>query len=122
MLRRAERHSAEMARAEHIPSEVLAQLIGRTYLPLNSCNTYFFVIIGALFSENCVGLGVFHGAGFVWRDVKLENVLLRSDGHLMIADFDLAQPDPDLITENEDRGGAEEQVGWARHGHEKQRA
>lgn len=29
-------------------------------------------------------------AGFVWRDLKLENVLIQRSGHVALADFDLA--------------------------------
>jgi serine/threonine protein kinase len=30
----------------------------------------------------------------VWRDLKLENVLIKADGHIAICDFDLALPNP----------------------------
>ncbi|CAL9751493.1 unnamed protein product, partial [Musa acuminata subsp. burmannicoides] len=41
-------------------------------------------------AEVLVALEYLHALGFVYRDLKPENVLLRSDGHVMLSDFDLS--------------------------------
>ena len=41
-------------------------------------------------AEVLVSLQYLHLLGFVYRDLKPENVLFRSNGHIMITDFDLS--------------------------------
>eukprot|EP00188_Purpureofilum_apyrenoidigerum_P003145 Plantae.Rhodophyta-Purpureofilum_apyrenoidigerum.ctg32018.p1 GENE.Plantae.Rhodophyta-Purpureofilum_apyrenoidigerum.ctg32018~~Plantae.Rhodophyta-Purpureofilum_apyrenoidigerum.ctg32018.p1 ORF type:complete len:364 (+),score=81.21 Plantae.Rhodophyta-Purpureofilum_apyrenoidigerum.ctg32018:138-1229(+) len=41
-------------------------------------------------SELIVAIGELHRFKFVWRDVKLENILLDSKGHIRLTDFGLA--------------------------------
>jgi len=45
-------------------------------------------------AELLLALEHVHKKGFVWRDLKLENVLIKADGHIAICDFDLALPNP----------------------------
>jgi serine/threonine protein kinase len=42
-------------------------------------------------AEILLALGHLHGLGFVYRDVKPENILIDSDGHIRLTDYGLAK-------------------------------
>ncbi len=69
---------------EHVEGETLADLLReRARLPADE-------VVG-LALQACRGLAHAHEAGLVHRDVKPQNLLLRRDGTLKIADFGIAR-------------------------------
>lgn len=47
------------------------------------------------FLEICLGMKHLHDNQIVYRDIKPENILIDSDGHIRIADFGLSKPHMD---------------------------
>lgn len=44
-------------------------------------------------AEVCLALKYFHENGVVYRDLKLDNIMLTLDGHLKVADYGLCKED-----------------------------
>ncbi len=53
----------------------------------------------ALCAEAASGLDALHRAGFVHRDIKPDNLMVRDDGHVVVVDLGLAKRTPGLDTE-----------------------
>jgi serine/threonine-protein kinase len=68
---------------EYVEGETLAELLARRgHLPPAEA--------AALGVQICAGLAAVHDAGLVHRDVKPQNLLLRTDGVLKLGDFGIA--------------------------------
>jgi serine/threonine-protein kinase len=68
---------------EYVEGETLADLVARRG-PLPAAET------ATLGVQACAGLAAAHAAGLVHRDVKPQNLLLRTDGVLKLGDFGIA--------------------------------
>jgi serine/threonine protein kinase len=70
---------------EYVESETLADLMARKG-PIDPDRAVDLVL------QVCAGLGHAHAAGLVHRDIKPQNLLVRPDDTVKIADFGIARP------------------------------
>jgi eukaryotic-like serine/threonine-protein kinase len=70
---------------EYVESETLAELMARKG-PIDPDRAVDLVL------QVCAGLAEAHGAGLVHRDIKPQNLLVRPDDTVKIADFGIARP------------------------------
>jgi serine/threonine protein kinase len=69
---------------EYIPGGDLCTLLHRQgVIPLSQVRLYV--------AELCLAIDHLHTVGIVYRDIKPENILINTDGHLKLTDFGLAK-------------------------------
>lgn len=49
-------------------------------------------VVRMFVAETILALEYLHACGIIYRDIKLENILLHSDGHICLTDFGLSKP------------------------------
>jgi serine/threonine protein kinase len=64
--------------------ELVAHIRRHSYFPQDWCQFYAAEVVS--------GLNWLHEHGIIYRDLKPENTLLSSDGHVLLADFGLCKP------------------------------
>ena len=69
---------------EYVEGETLAELMART-VPVSPDQAVEFLV------QVCAGLEHAHAAGLVHRDIKPQNLLVRTDGVVKVADFGIAR-------------------------------
>ena len=74
----------------HTCSSKIATCKSRHYAIVSKCDTTTCAIYCRFYAaEVLLALEYLHMMGVIYRDLKPENVLVRSNGHVMLADFDL---------------------------------
>jgi serine/threonine protein kinase len=61
-----------------------------------------------------LGLEFLHGNHILHRDLKLSNVMLKSDGHIVIVDLGLLKVFGDTLESEKERPGATKEIGEPR--------
>lgn len=61
------------------------------WYPMESIGLTKLIILRFYAAEVCLALKYFHENGVIYRDLKLDNILLTLDGHIKIADYGLCK-------------------------------
>lgn len=71
---------------------------GELYTMLKSKGRFSEKVAQMYASEIVLALGYLHSSGILYSDLKLENILIDGDGHVLLTDFGLSQPNEEKYT------------------------
>ena len=64
---------------------------GDLFIHLSNLGTFPEIIVQFIAAQLVVALGYLHSYSIVYRDLKLENILLNEDGYISLVDFGISK-------------------------------